>query len=952
MHKKLDKLRAQRQQYLLKRVAWINIIAQFSFPLAGAFMFTSASAETHTASQYFPSTATTTDPDSLKQGKTATKLVSETKADDAERNLANIATRAGEILSGDSSGSSAINQLGHLAVGKANQQLQNWLGHYGTARVQTNIDRHGHLDGSQLDMLLPLYDSLHTIDFTQFGIRRIDKRNTLNIGLGQRRFFDGWMLGYNAFWDYDMTGRNSRLGLGAEYARDYLKLGLNGYFRLSNWKESRLLKDYDERPANGFDVRAQGYIPALPQLGGELVYEQYFGNEVGLINQNRRSQNPAAFTAGINYTPVPLLTFGLDRKQETSGRGETLFNMEVNYQFGTPWSKQIDPDAVAFRRTLQGSRYDLVERNNQIVLEYRKREVIRLTMDKLISGYGGETKSIHLSVNSKYGLKNIEWDAENLRVSGGKITRKNDNTYVLTLPKYYPHGKNAYTIGAVAYDQHGNASKRVEAQVQVLQEPASADKSTFTAKDHELSADGHSSTVLTLTLIGEDGKPIIGAADDIKFLTHGLEGEGSAPKIDPAKETQPGVYKASLTAGVKVGVLTVTPEVKGLDIKSVEITFFHPDKPIVSDLVISGKLEMGYVLSATYTFNANHGENVDKSRYLWGNKGNVDIAKGSTIVESGKIPDYKLTLEDAGKVKALTVQAQNGLHITGNTKTVDTSMSQMQGNNTKEGTPGGKVKGIADKFEITVNTAKVKKGETITLNVKTFNHGKPVNNVPIEVKAINAINRQGASQTATVQIDDTPIHYQGFTGDQALSALSVTDPNGLGVNTTLQVNAYGVSAPKTKDVIFTVATSPDTPEANFWGHMDNTVTTSDGTFTRPSLLNEIRAERRHGLSIHKENNEIWVRFAYASANKYCRNHGKLVPSREQLLKLYEEHQNNVMNDEHGWPKERSYRSSTFAGDRKDEYGHPGGHFTVNIDDANKLDHVIADATADYVTCYY
>ncbi|MBZ4948564.1 inverse autotransporter beta domain-containing protein, partial [Salmonella enterica subsp. enterica serovar Typhimurium] len=38
-------------------------------------------------------------------------------------------------------------------------------------------------------------------------------------------------------------------------------------------------------------------------------------------------------------------------------------------------SSQLDPDAVGALRSLAGSRYDLTDRNNDIILEYRKQEV-------------------------------------------------------------------------------------------------------------------------------------------------------------------------------------------------------------------------------------------------------------------------------------------------------------------------------------------------------------------------------------------------------------------------------------------------------------------------------------------------------------------------------------------------------------------------------------------------
>lgn len=48
--------------------------------------------------------------------------------------------------------------------------------------------------------------------------------------------------------------------------------------------------------------------------------------------------------------------------------------------------KQLNPDEVAGRRSLAGSRYDLIDRNNNIVLEYRKKELIRLSLLDPVKG--------------------------------------------------------------------------------------------------------------------------------------------------------------------------------------------------------------------------------------------------------------------------------------------------------------------------------------------------------------------------------------------------------------------------------------------------------------------------------------------------------------------------------------------------------------------------------------
>ncbi|MFB2749865.1 hypothetical protein [Aeromonas veronii] len=97
-------------------------------------------------------------------------------------------------------------------------------------------------------------------------------------------------------------------------------------------------------------------------------------------------------------------------------------------------------------------------------------------------------------------------------------------------------------------------------------------------------------------------------------------------------------------------------------------------KPKVSNLRMAGKLEVGESLSATYAFNANGGDTNDRSTYAWGNEGETAAAvpAGQTVATSGVVPAVMLTAADVGEVKEVSVQAKNGLAVTGNTVTVDT----------------------------------------------------------------------------------------------------------------------------------------------------------------------------------------------------------------------------------------------------------------------------------------
>ncbi|WP_038931174.1 inverse autotransporter beta domain-containing protein, partial [Yersinia pestis] len=85
--------------------------------------------------------------------------------------------------------------------------------------------------------------------------RNKDSRNTVNIGAGIRQYQGDWMYGANTFFDNDLTGKNRRVGVGAEVATDYLKFSANTYFGLTGWHQSRDFSSYDERPADGFDIR-------------------------------------------------------------------------------------------------------------------------------------------------------------------------------------------------------------------------------------------------------------------------------------------------------------------------------------------------------------------------------------------------------------------------------------------------------------------------------------------------------------------------------------------------------------------------------------------------------------------------------------------------------------------------------------------------------------------------
>ncbi|MCS2164212.1 Ig-like domain-containing protein [Scandinavium manionii] len=406
-----------------------------------------------------------------------------------EKQLANGAVAIGTTLSDeDRTSSEALSDFARSqATNAVNSSAETWLNQFGTASVQLSLEEHGKLGNSSADWLVPLYDSPKNMLFTQLGMRHKDDRNTINVGIGSRFFLaDNWMFGLNSFIDSDITGRNYRLGIGVEAWGDYLKLSGNTYTRLSGWHQSRDFDDYDERPANGFDIRINGFFPALPQLGGTLAYEQYLGDDVALFGKDNLQKDPYAVTVGANYTPVPMLTFSAEQRMGKGDQSELNLALNLTWQLDKSLRENLSPDAVDGMRKLSHSRYDLVERNNNIVLEYRKQQVIRLSLSpENITGAGGSMQTLTAVVTAKNGLRNIQWQGASFTAAGGKVVKLDATHYRLTLPLWQVAQTaqttksaaqaesdtnrllNTYVLTAVAEDSKGNRSLTDQVTVQV-----------------------------------------------------------------------------------------------------------------------------------------------------------------------------------------------------------------------------------------------------------------------------------------------------------------------------------------------------------------------------------------------------------------------------------------------------------------------------------------------------
>ncbi|ACY85867.1 ZirU family protein [Edwardsiella piscicida] len=547
----------------------------------------------------------------------------------------------GATLSSTRPSEAAAGMARSMATNAANEEIQQWLSKYGTARVQLNLDKNFSLSESALDWFIPVWDSANLTAFTQLGARNKDRRNTINLGVGARTLLDRWMLGVNMFYDHDLTGHNSRLGIGAEAWTDYLQLSTNGYMRLSNWHQSRDFADYDERAANGFDIRANAWLPALPQLGGKLVYEQYIGENVALFGKENLQRNPYALTAGVNYTPFPLLTVGVDERLGKAGRNDTQFSIQLSYRPGLSWQSQIDPSSVAAIRQIAESRYNLVDRNNDIVLEYKKQEVIKLALSHhAINDLAGAVYTVSANLKSKYALDQVSWQDGGLVAAGGQLTVIDKNHFSLMLPPYRPAqaksdahqtstaeiAANTYQLIAVAFDNQGNQSNSETLRV-VVQPPQVTAQGTFVISGDGARANGSDKIGVDFIIKDTNGNPL--ANREVVFHTN----NGAQPGTITVTTDDNGIAHFDVTntsAGTTHVSATFDDQTQGVD-----ITFANAVNSVIVTGLVNGYPLVGTPLHAEVTCAT--GECPASLTYQWQiedaiNSGNyVDIPAATAV---------------------------------------------------------------------------------------------------------------------------------------------------------------------------------------------------------------------------------------------------------------------------------------------------------------------------------
>ncbi|MEA9394088.1 YchO/YchP family invasin [Lelliottia amnigena] len=337
---------------------------------------------------------------------------------ESEKHLAEMAKAFGEASMTDN-GLTTSEQARQFAFGKVrdavsgevNEQIESWLSPWGNASVDLLVDEEGKFNGSSGRWFIPWQDNNRYLSWSQLGLTQQTDGLVSNAGIGQRWVAGKWLLGYNTFYDNLLDENLQRAGLGAEAWGENLRLSANYYQPFASWRDSSDLQE--QRMARGYDVTAKAWLPYFHHLNTSVSFEQYFGDNVDLFRSGTGYHNPMAVNLGLDYTPVPLLTFSAAHKQGESGVSQNNLGMKLNYRFGVPLKKQLSSDEVAATRSLRGSRYDPVERTSLPVMEFRQRKTLSVYLATPPWDLTpGETVVLKLQVRSTHGVRQLHWQGD------------------------------------------------------------------------------------------------------------------------------------------------------------------------------------------------------------------------------------------------------------------------------------------------------------------------------------------------------------------------------------------------------------------------------------------------------------------------------------------------------------------------------------------------------------
>lgn len=212
--------------------------------------------------------------------------------------------------------------------------------------------------------------------FNQSSVVRHSGDTIFNTGFAIRQLFydDTLLLGGNIFFDHTLDQGHNRISIGVDAQTAYYGLSANRYIPISDWRSVSAL--YEERAMPGWDLRLEGRLPDLPTVDGFL--RGYTWEAFG-----RENDDIYGLEAGLEWTPLPMLTFTGSLDDDNESAIEAKIAMTFNYRFGEQ-VQATEYDTSPQALSVASRVYQRVERENFVRVEQRRKLSTYLTVAQTI----------------------------------------------------------------------------------------------------------------------------------------------------------------------------------------------------------------------------------------------------------------------------------------------------------------------------------------------------------------------------------------------------------------------------------------------------------------------------------------------------------------------------------------------------------------------------------------
>ncbi|TWO28055.1 inverse autotransporter beta domain-containing protein [Campylobacter hyointestinalis] len=382
-----------------------------------------------------------------------------------------IAQTASSIIDKKDKSNAIKSFAANYITGKINEEMIGYIENYAKgARAEINLrvdTKENNIAGTTKILIPYTTDDFQKTVFAQTGVGEFyNNRWISHAGAGIRFFPDAksytdvgnLMFGFNTVYDYDLSRYHQRLSVGAEVMYKNLLLTGNLYERLTSWRNSKDFESgyVEERPANGWDLKAKFAIPNYERLAFTAGVQKWRGDRVALFGDTTNfEKNPLIYSAGIEYSPIPMITLSAEHSRTAKEDKNTNFNLKFNIPIynDDAYKKATNPKYANVANTIQASRSNFIDRDYSMVLEYRA------TPNKYYITYCGYipddkhcfmvTNGFHEAVPDFPVTVKTTDDCVKLDNNGNYITNKDGKIYATVIGACKPTTTLIVTAGSV-----------------------------------------------------------------------------------------------------------------------------------------------------------------------------------------------------------------------------------------------------------------------------------------------------------------------------------------------------------------------------------------------------------------------------------------------------------------------------------------------------------------------